>query len=163
MAEEFYQIKIDPPGGEAVKAREVRAVGMDILKSTTFAAEQVLRDPIVENTPHAFGHLRASIATPQPIVTADTILGQVSTPISYARPVETGTKPHTPPIGPLLLWSKRKTGDTRAAYIARAAIRRRGTRGAHMFAKGFQYRAGRIEQMFAHAIENILKQIGARS
>ncbi len=162
MAEEFYQIKIDPPGGEAVKAREVRAVGMDILKSTTFAAEQVLRDPIVDNTPHFLGNLRKSIATPQPIVTADTILGQVSTPISYARPVETGTKPHTPPIEPLKLWAKRKLGDERAAYAVQKAIQRRGTRGAHMFAKGFQYRAGRIEQMFSDAIDQILKRVGAR-
>lgn len=58
----------------------------------------------------------------------------------YAAPVETGTRPHFPPIEPLVQWVKRKFNHIRhesearsLAFIIARSIARRGTRGHLMF------------------------------
>lgn len=174
-------------------ADQIRAIAHGELFKTTQAATHVLREPILDNTPHFLGILRKSIL-PNTQTIGGEIVGQVSTTVSYARPVEFGSKPHWAPIKPLELWVERKLAGkgslinaqakqsvgrqgsgknrrlavaiTRRAMIERTAraiqvaIARRGTRGHHMFEKGFQYRAGRIERMFDECINRILEIIG---
>ena len=47
--------------------------------------------------------------------------------VDYGIHVEYGTSPHSPPIGPLKLWSRRVLGDEKAAYAVRAGIAKYGT------------------------------------
>jgi hypothetical protein len=43
-------------------------------------------------------------------VVGDQVIGMVASPLSYAEPVELGSKPHMPPIQPLIDWVKVKFG-----------------------------------------------------
>jgi hypothetical protein len=93
-----------------------------------------------------------------------TLLGVVSSPLPYAEAVELGTKPHTPPIAPLILWAERVLGlsdtaddkaATKAAYAVRGAIRERGTGGKYMFRRGLEVSRERVERIFEAAGFNI--------
>jgi len=67
----------------------------------------------------------------------------VATHQPYGEPVEYGSKPHFPPVGPLELWVRRKLGvdkdEARSVAFAIAfKISRHGTRGAFMFTQAFR-------------------------
>ena len=47
----------------------------------------------------------------------------------YAEYVNDGTRPHWPPIGPLLGWARRVLGDESAAYAVQRKIAQEGTEG----------------------------------
>jgi hypothetical protein len=54
------------------------------------------------------GEMRASLETEVKPIGSYDVEGAVGSPLPYAIYVEMGTKPHYPPIEPLLLWVKRK-------------------------------------------------------
>lgn len=61
---------------------------------------------------------------------------RVFTNVSYAPYVEYGTRPHTPPLEPIIEWARLKfqLNDARAKQVGGAvwqAIRKRGTQGQH--------------------------------
>jgi len=102
-----------------------------------------------------------------PIHLRDTIFGDVKmrgrkavgilgTPLEHGEPVERGTKPHFPPIGPLAFWVEKKFGYTGkeardTAFVIARAISRRGTKGAEMFGRGFS--------AHEHRVRGILEEI----
>lgn len=53
--------------------------------------------------------------------------GDVVWPQPYGVFVDLGTKPHIPPIGPLMEWARRVLGDEGAAWPIQKAIAKRGT------------------------------------
>ncbi len=47
--------------------------------------------------------------------------------VAYAPPVESGSKPHMPPVDALKLWAKRVLGDESLAWPVALGIAKRGT------------------------------------
>jgi len=92
----------------------------------------------------AAGHVRAAVYSAPPV-------GGVK---GYALPVETGTRPHVPPLEPLLLWAAQRARDkgkgikdvTGFAQAVRWHIARHGTVGAKMFEQAW---AGEAAGMLA--------------
>lgn len=105
---------------------------------------------VVRNTPvGATSHLRQSI-THDVNTSGIGINGRVyssDVPVKVAS-VEEGRAPgRMPPRAPIEMWVRRKIGGDNVqgiAFLIARAIGRRGTKGAHMFAKGFDATRGRI-------------------
>lgn len=152
------QIEFTPVADKLVESGKVRETAMQIFGDTTHGAVGILHPEVIKHTPHFLGYLARSIA-PGVVISTNQIIGNVQTSVRYAQPVETGSKPHWPPIAPLRLWAKRKLGDERLAFAVARAIARRGTRGAHMFEKAFTFQRGRVESLFERAIDKFLKLI----
>ncbi|WP_020164714.1 HK97 gp10 family phage protein [Methyloversatilis discipulorum] len=96
------------------------------------------------------------------------VTGIVGTSLSYAIPVELGTRPHIPPIEPILLWVKQKLGlrgreAKSAAYAIKWTIAKRGTLGVGMFHRTFARRRGEIAGVLNYAVrEGLQKAFGGR-
>jgi len=54
----------------------------------------------------------------------------------YAKAVEEGSRPHWPPIQPLLGWARRVLGNESAAYAVQQKIAREGTNPVGFVARG---------------------------
>ena len=98
---------------------------------------------IVDRTPTSgAGTLRNSIGLMPLEITATSVTAIVGTSLAYAAPVESGARPHMPPVEPLVDWVRRRLGampDDKANAIAWAIawkIKTEGTQAAHMFASG---------------------------
>jgi len=135
-------------------------------KAKIAEALQLLEREIVTRTPRGAGpiHLADTIFAADPRVAGDKVWGELGTPCVYAEPVEYGTRPHWPPSGPLVHWVERilnihgKEAETVAFLIARA-ISKRGTKGAHMFSKGFAAAESRVVGILDEIPEEILRQM----
>jgi len=97
---------------------------------------------------------------------ADEIVGVISTSLSYAIPVELGTKPHMPPVTPLIDWVKTKIGldedegGKRIAWAIAIKISQRGTEGAHMV--GDIWESPITEAMADSILQKYVNRIEAR-
>jgi hypothetical protein len=102
---------------------------------------------VQDKTPVAFGILANGITVD--FAGGRNLIAQATihaTPPSdqYVLPVETGTRPHFPPITPLMLWVKKKFGvnDEQSARSIAFAIAKKiskvGTKGAFMFRQAEQ-------------------------
>ncbi|MBF0093988.1 MAG: hypothetical protein HQL34_05525 [Alphaproteobacteria bacterium] len=115
-------------------------------------ASLLLQWETAERTPSAAGALRGSIIAAMPERTGGfaansvdgagraggAVLGVVGSPLAYAEPVELGTKPHMPPLQPILDWVTLRLGlkggeAKKAAEAIRWKIHHHGTQGAFMF------------------------------
>lgn len=143
-----------------IAREELRAGATEILELITFLVQ--------ERTPKGATHLlRGSITNElsgDPL--ADGMLGAVYSPLQYAAPVELGTRPHWPPLDPLIDWVRAKfdvADEEEARAIARAVrfkIAQRGTQGQGMFRQGFEAGADRAEDILAARVERIVSRMG---
>lgn len=132
-------------------------------------ATQLLRSEVIDRTPvgasGGSSGLRGSITASVDRM-ADGVLGVVGTVKPYAVPVELGTKPHMPPILPIMEWVQAKFGGgqdmneirSRAEAI-RWKIYRYGTKGHFMFRDAFQANAGEVQRQFDSAAARIVARI----
>lgn len=111
------------------------------------------------------GEMRASITSEvRPIGTAH-VEGRVGSPLPYALYVEEGTKPHYPPLAPLMLWVQRKFGvsDERQIFITARAIQRKigtvGTPARKFFEAAFETTEPRINAYFDIALSKIVERL----
>ncbi|MEO5363443.1 MAG: hypothetical protein H7838_07445 [Magnetococcus sp. DMHC-8] len=153
----------------ADRLREAPEDVIQELQRAVLESELLLVREIVERTPTATGVLRASIAPVMPEVKGGEILGAVTSdssqrqggivlgvgsPLLYAAPVETGTKPHMPPLQPLIDWVVQKLGireKEESEAVARKIqwkIHHRGTKGARMFEQALAVSLPGIQQIF---------------
>lgn len=91
--------------------------------------------------------------------------GQYGSVLNYAVPVELGTKPHMPPIEPLVDWVKAKFGQRgkqakKTAEAIRWKIYRKGTEGAFMFKRSRGRLTPYIQARFERAAAEILAELG---
>jgi len=97
-----------------------------------------------------------------------TLVGRVFDAVSYALPVELGSRPHFPPIGPIALWVRRKLGisDERearsVAFLIARKISRVGTKPVKFFARGFDAGKGRCVTFFEQANERIAARLSGK-
>jgi hypothetical protein len=153
------------------------------LRAATVEADALLEREIKELTPTGAsggsGGLKASIFSEDSIEGED-VLGVVATASLYAIPVELGTRPHFPPIQPLIEWVEAKFGlssaplDTfrktkggiereseasKVAYAIAWAISRRGTPAVGMFHRGFAYNEDAVIQIYERAADRIVARL----
>lgn len=137
-------------------------------EAATWEAELLLERETKELTPTgATGLLRESIAAEPPVV-GNTLLGVVGTSLAHAVPVELGTRPHFPPIEPIMDWVRSKLdikddGNATVYYTALAIARKiaaRGTLGVGMFHRAFAIYKGQMQEMFKNANARVVQRMG---
>jgi hypothetical protein len=115
-------------------------VSLGVRKAKVSEALMLLEAAVKKATPYGAGpiHLRDS-ETSAVKVRGSKVVGVTGTPLEHGEPVESGTKPHFPPLGPIQFWVERKLGiyDEKqaksVAFLVARAISKRGTKGAQMF------------------------------
>ncbi|MEW8494241.1 MAG: HK97 gp10 family phage protein [Candidatus Thiodiazotropha taylori] len=138
----------------------------DELSSATWEAEMLLLRAIKEDTPvGATSVLRESIYADVPVVNHESVSGIVGSSALHAMAVELGTKPHFPPLDPLVDWVQAKLdiknqeeAESVALSIARK-IAARGTEGQKMFQNNFHELRPSVEQLYKKAHHNITEAL----
>lgn len=141
------------------------------LNAFIYEADLLLEREVKELTPvgiGAGGGLRGSIAGQEPKRLADRIIGEVSTTLSHAIPVELGTKPHMPPVQPLVDWAAQKFGlpedeAKRVGFLVARKIATKGTKGHFMFEKAFDANENQVTSMLQDRMDGFLDKIGGRA
>lgn len=107
---------------------------------------------------------RGSIQSATELVRGRTleVRGTVTSAQNYIVPLERGSKPHWAPIGPLKLWARRILGDEGLAYAVRAAIAKRGTKGAYMFRDGFKASEGAVQRILQRGVDTWVRLLKGR-
>lgn len=108
-------------------------------------------------------HLRDTIAG-KVSVSGETAMGILGTPLEHGEPVELGTKPHFPPVGPIRHWVETKLGYSgdeakSVAFLIARAISKRGTKGASMFTKGYEDNEAVVMAILNEIPDEIFKRI----
>jgi hypothetical protein len=137
----------------------------EIEKSMRVSLDTFEQAVAVETPVGVSGGLRASITT-DISGTKLRLDGRVTTPLIYGAPVEFGRRPgKIPPPGPIALWLYRKGIVTdreqirAAAWLVARAIGRRGTKGAHMFQKGFDNASPRVLEYWEGLPGRVLEKL----
>ncbi|MGD9638380.1 MAG: hypothetical protein AB7U85_04910 [Alphaproteobacteria bacterium] len=135
------------------------------LAAAIWQAEMLLQRETVEKTPTGVSRgagLRASIISEKPQIMSDQIIGSVGTSLNYAVPVELGTKPHRPPVAPIMEWAKYKLGVTepeaiRIGYAIANKIAKKGTEGSFMFKQAFEKNQKQVDALLNKALNKVLR------
>lgn len=164
------ELKFKMPGAETFAEGFKRAPDLTKAELTgaTWQAVLLLEREAKDLTPTgigAGGGLKGSIAAREPYSLAENIIGEVGSPLPYAVPVEIGSRPHMPPVQPLVDWAEQKLGlDPQEAKSAGFAIARKiaakGTTGVHMFKRAFEANQQQIGTMFSVARDRIGEFLG---
>ena len=90
------------------------------------------------------------------------MIGIFGNPLEHGEPVESGSKPHFPPVGPIKFWVEKQLGLSgdeaeSVAYAIAVTISRRGTKGAKMVEKGFDASEARIMRMLKEIPAEIIR------
>lgn len=131
-----------------------------------------IEQAVALETPVNLGILRGSISH-EIFGEPPDFYGEVGTPVLYGAPVEFGRRPgKMPPVRAIRAWVVRKKlvpamdsdedyqeAVDRAAYMIARAIGRRGTKGAHMFERGFRATEPMIPYLWALALDRISERL----
>jgi hypothetical protein len=160
------EIRVDVANAEAISRAFLQAPAMvlDELELTMENVTLYLMREAQENTPTAAGTLRSGWTTQVDVIAQlDSVFGRVTNPLPYALPVELGTKPHFPPLAPLINWVEQKLnlyGDE-AEGAARGIQRKIGRYGSPGFGMAhYALRDGR--STIAAEFEECAQRITAR-
>lgn len=135
------------------------------------AAEEsamLLQREVVERTPKGASGLLGSSVLAHPVTFFEgDVISLTGTSLSYAVPVELGTKPHFPPLQPLVEWAEVVLGlegkeAQSAAFAIARKISRQGTEGKFMFRDAFASADGFIKNRFSQAMVNIRQALATR-
>ncbi len=120
----------------------------------------LLQREVTEGTPvGALGNLRNSWFS-DVVSLSGQVVGMVATPVEYAESVELGTKPHFPPLEPLVDWVVAKLGVPRKearsiAFLVARKISRSGTKAKLFVKDAFDANAPQVRAMFGLAVQRI--------
>ena len=135
------------------------------LEAGIVEADELLLREVQDAWPHASGISRESMHARE-LVDGLQVQGFVGSSLDYVQPVDLGTKPHFPPIEPLVDWVKIRfavTSEQQAEHIARAIawkIFHRGTEGAHVFPEVLARLEPQLQQIFKDREARIANRIG---
>lgn len=115
--------------------------------------------------PHASGALRGSLGTT--LISTGTITrAAIGTALPYALAVEKGTRPHRPPLAPLISWAQRKPGLVRSekdakriGFLVARKIARVGTKGVGAFQRAEEKARERLAREVAEGVKAIEKEL----
>jgi hypothetical protein len=150
--------------GEIVGAKELKQA---LDKAGSYAIQElgkaliktalVIEGKAKVEAPINFGPLRASIHSEGPKEYPGNVEARVGTNLNYAEAVEKGSRPHTPPIGPLKLWAKRKLGNENIAYAIQKKIAKTGTKGTFFFKKAKESSQSDFNKYITQALDSIMQ------
>jgi hypothetical protein len=128
---------------------------LDAMTEATLYLEREVKDRF----PAVSGLTRNSI-TSDAFSTSAGVLGVVGSASIAAVAVELGTKPHMPPVAPIVIWVIEKLGlsstEARGAAFAIARkIARVGTKGQGHFQKAMQDGIGTLSRIFSDAAQDV--------
>lgn len=127
------RITIDVDSARTISAAFVAAPEMVVeeLETAMLSSLAYLGREMAERTPTNMGTLRRSYDR-RVSTFVDAVFGEITSPLTYALPVELGTKPHFPPIEPLVDWVEAKLGlyGDEAESAARGIQRKIGRFGS---------------------------------
>lgn len=135
------------------------------LTRAIWEGELLLQREVQEGTPVGVTSLlKQSIAAQDPQRVDYGVLGVVGTAISYAAPVEFGSRPHFPPIKPLADWAHYKLGISieEAEHVAYAIARKiaaQGTKGAFMFTNAAKAMQPQITRIMIAGLQRIAERL----
>lgn len=95
-------------------ARKIIAEEMEA--GTEMAVTDIIGE-IKPRTPANFGLLRRAWGSEVFPFGQSESMGRVFNPLTYALPVETGSKPHWPPVAPIRLWVERKLRGAVSMFV----------------------------------------------
>lgn len=132
----------------------------EVAEATPTGAHQLLRKSIIA------GPVKRLSGGLLGVVEVEDRGGRYGSTLDYAVAVELGTKPHFPPIAPLVDWVKAKLGERGKAAEATARaiawkISHHGTEGAHMFQTTHDRLAPEVQAIFDRAIAGLVAELGA--
>lgn len=165
----FYAI--DLSGMKRLEANLARnpAVVREELEAAVTEADLLLAREVAERAPVGAGGaagLKGSIFHVEEINDAR-VVGLVSTSVAHAVPVELGTRPHFPPLEPLIDWVKAKFGISSekeargAAFLVARKISRKGTQAQRPFGLTFQALEGQVAAIFDRAAARIAARLAS--
>lgn len=140
-------------------------VGREIVPAM-MEAELLLERAVRDRTPTSgAGTLANSIGALPVVVTETAVIGDVGTALAYAQPVETGSRPHRPPVEPIADWVRRKLGKhpdeaKGIAWGIAGKIAKEGSIGVHMFEKGLAATQTQILEILGAGVDRALGRIG---
>ena len=167
------EIRIDVANAAQISAALLQSpeIAIDELQTTMGSVTQNLKretqEVMAERRVIAAGTLRAAWDTDINVnQAAGTVIGRVFNPLSYAIPVELGTKPHFPPLAPLVNWAEQKlhlSGEdaVRVARGIQRKIGRRGTEARGMAHTALAGAADNIQAEFAACARRIVARVAA--
>lgn len=126
------------------------------LRDTTEPMQQatlIVAGAAKRNAPVNTGVLRASIM-PEVVNQGNETMGVVGSNMTYAPPMELGTRPFWPPLTALETWARRH-GTT--AYVVARAIARRGLRARHYLRRAMEDNRDRIVRIFNDYVKRVIR------
>ena len=145
--------------------RKYPEISRDVREAKILEALALLESAVKKGTPYGAGpiHLRDTVHG-KVRVRGQKVTGILGTPMEHGMPVEMGTKPHFPPIGPLEFWVEKKLGlsgrEARSvAFLIARAISVRGTKAAHMFEEGFGENEARVVRILNEIADDIARMV----
>ena len=154
-------VTVSLPGGAELAAAWQAApqIAEEELLRAYWEAALLLQRETVELTPSGASGgagLRASIQAREPERVSDGIIGAVATPLPYAVPVELGSRPHMPPIAPLMDWAQAVLGVAPAearsvAFRIARKIAKHGTPAQRMFGQALEANLPQVQGIYAAA------------
>lgn len=136
------------------------------LVPAVFEAQLLLEREVRDLTPTSgAGTLRDSIGSLPIVFTEAAMIGEVGTSLSYAQPVEDGSKPHRPPVEPIADWVQRKLGKSQKesksiAWGIAGKIAKEGSVGRFMFRDGLAATQGQILEIIGAGAAAAVRRIG---
>ena len=135
-------------------------------RSRISEASLLLQRKIMLISPEGAGpiHLRDTIFSAVSI--GEPVRGFVGTPAIYGEAVEMGTKPHFPPVAPILFWVEKKLGlsGKEAVSVAHAIVRKiskKGTYGKYMFKYGLERNRAKVVGILKKIPDDIIRAVNA--
>ena len=129
-------------------------------------AVALLEREIKQLAPYGAGpiHLRDSIFG-KVSTRGETVRGVLGTPLEHGEPVESGTKPHFPPVKPLQHWVEKVLGlhgweAASAAFAIAVKISKEGTEGRQMFEKAFAQNEDKALRILNGIPADIFRRVG---
>ena len=140
------------------------------LMQAATASDAKIAATLKQNLPKGAGGaagLAGSVQTEEQALD-DNVIGMVFTALPYAVPVELGTRPHLPPLQPLLDWVKVKFGifDIAAQQIAekiRWSIFHHGTKANPVWQRTWDAEQDYVLDQYDQAIDAIMRDLAGAS
>lgn len=155
----------------------------DAISDAVQQVEGAAKDNLLKNGSVAFGHLRASIGS-EVQISRTAIEGVVGTnlgsgKVGYAQPVEFGTRPHWPPLQPLIEWvrvkqlagsysvkTRRRLGsralqaqqDQALARAVQVKIARHGTQARPFFWPAIEAKRDEVFRLIERGVDEMVRR-----
>lgn len=151
--------------------RAPEIMGEEMYRSVV-EADKYIQGELQQNLPRGAAGLggaaglAGSVATEEQRM-ADNVVGAVFSPLEYAVYVETGTRPHFPPIEPLEDWVQQKLGieDERerrsVAFLIARKISVKGTPADGTWGRVHDLAEPYVERKLAEGVDRVLDRLGA--